>query len=162
MFYLCFSEEEKEIIEADNKMDPRMKGVHEGGRWSRIGCGYKTLEELYASEKILDAPCVVCGQLIESHYYGREELVAKNMCFGCNIWDKRIHELGQPNKMIVNGNFYTLAESNSTSPFKGFGGHRFLFLRLDNGEIVECSNVWSGGKVPKIWRDRFPDNAKIL
>jgi hypothetical protein len=162
MFYLCFSEEEKEIIEAENKMDPRLKGVHEGGKWYRIGRGYKTYEELFNGEQILDKPCVVCGHMIESRYHNRASLVSKNMCFSCNLWDDRVKELLQPNKMVVDGYFYSLASESDTSPFKGFGGRRFVFQRLANGEIVNSTNVWGGGKVPKVWREKFPDNAKII
>ena len=52
--------------------------------------------------------------------------------------------------------------SDSTGPFKGFGGRKFTFQRISDNSIVESCNVWCEGDVPKHFRDRTPDNAIML
>ena len=50
-------------------------------------------------------------------------------------------------------------------PFKGHGGAKFWFKFTDGpylGEIVECTNVWCQGDIPKELWDEMPDNAVSL
>lgn len=162
MFYLCDNDEDQELIETDDIHDVRLNMANKGGRWTSLSPGGKTMAEAIERWKLLPDPCVVCGHLIKSSYQNGQELVAKNMCFSCNIWDNRVKELTWPNKMVVNGCFYTIASESESKYFRGFGGSKFVFKRLDNGELVESTNVWSGGHPPKIWLNVFKDNAIIL
>lgn len=161
MFYLCSNEDEQELIEAENWEDPRLLMVGKGGRWNHISPGGKTKEEAYERWRILPDPCVVCGHLIESHYHNREALIQKNMCFSCNLWDDRSREVKGPNKMVVDGYFYSIA-ADATGGFRGHGGRKFVFKRLDNGKLVVSHNVWAGGEIPKIWRPIIKDNATLM
>jgi len=157
MWFLCENEDEQEIIESDEY--PKMIG--EGGRWTHVTRGYKTKEELWIDRKILEKPCVICGQWASTHYHGNERMIAKNMCFGCNLWDLRSENITN-NIMIVDHQWYTIAQEFSGPGFRGFGGREFIFKVISTGEIETGKNVWFGGRIPKYFYDKIPDNAIIV
>jgi len=160
MWYIFENDDEQLVADVDIS-DPQYSISSHSCEWPSRTSGHPTREELFKHYQVLEKPCVVCGQWIKSTYNNRDEFVPKNMCFSCNIWDNRVREvLASTRKMIVNGYFYTASEDTG-GYFRGHGGRKFTFERLDTGEIVESTNVWSGGRIPKIWRDRLPDNAVI-
>jgi hypothetical protein len=156
MWYLCVGQDRGEIIESGNV--PLM--VDRGGVWYGISCGYATKDALISGCKILDEPCVVCGSPVATKYNDcAEQLIAKNMCFSCNIWDIRATSVG-PEHMIYNHMWYTVRDDNPTSCFRGHGGRKFTFIR--NGAMVVSKNVWYGGRIPKHFRSKIPNNAFLI
>lgn len=152
MWFVLENSEEQSIVESDKYPEMRPN-------WSSCSPGYDSKEALWKGQHILDKPCVICGRYICSNYTNRESLVRKNMCFGCDLWDSRVLECMHNTKiMIVNGIMYSIGpENQDPNKFRGFGGHRFVFIR-DGFETIS-TNVWCGGNVPKIWLDKIPDNA---
>lgn len=153
MWYIC---KDNEGYQAIFESDIRPECSH--GMWTSTSSGFKTLDELIEINQILKDPCCICGNWIESHYYEdvRKQLIAKNMCHSCNIWDERSRILHLPNKLVVEGCLYTIGDENP-SLMRGFGGRKFTFIKDD--KVIESTNVWYGGVIPDIWKNKFPNNA---
>lgn len=65
---------------------------------------------------------------------------------------------GQP--VIRSGaTHYTIGPENTRYPVRGFAGRRFRFQLLDSEEIVESTNVWYQGRIPREFAKALPDNA---
>jgi hypothetical protein len=63
---------------------------------------------------------------------------------------------------VVAGTHYEIGPvSGGDSRFSGFGGREFNIRFLD-GREVRSSNLWCQGVIPKVWRERIPDNAEFL
>lgn len=123
---------------------------------------YKTRELLEKHQNILKDPCVECGGVVMANYIGNKQMIERNMCFSCNHWTNAIESTKRDNIMIVNSTVYTVVEDKPNTPnsFKGFGGAKFVFLK--DGNTITSTNVWCGGDIPKHFRERIPDNAKII
>lgn len=158
MWFLCDNETEQEIIESDEY--PKMIG--EGGRWSSLH-PFKTKEDLEL--KVLEKPCILCGKWIYIGYVEerKQRLIAKNMCFSCDLWDERSGSIkNDVNVMITPEGMYSCREDFEGPGFRGFGGDKFTFQVIKTGEIKQSSNVWYGGKIPKHFKDKIPNNAIML
>lgn len=134
----------------------------DGTRWSSRSRGYDTKEALLKGEGILDKPCVCCGSLVSTNYVEdmKAQLIRKNMCFACNVWDERSRNI-KKNNIIANYTWYTLGDEDGTGPFRGFGGNQFQFLKNDD-VLITSTNVWYGGEIPPRWRDKIPNNAILI
>lgn len=157
MYYLCSNHWTTQIIESPKP--PIMR--NEGGPWTSRSPGYISIDILIRDNKILDKECVICGRMVQSHFYEptKEQIVYKNMCFECNFWDEKQKTLGD-SVMIVDGHMYRIGDENSTSYFRGFGGNKFTFNK--SGKIIVSTNVWSNGDIPFFYRKVLPNNAIII
>lgn len=99
---------------------------------------YKTEEE--AKVAAYNRPCPKCG--------GPMKYTTNVWCEKCldERRDKvdeyrRNHMFYEPNKKHIYSVGYT--DELTRDIYKGFGGKRFVFKRLDTGEIIETDNLWS-------------------
>lgn len=77
-------------------------------------------------------------------------------CFDCSFWLKKV---GKPGQVIINGVHYRI--NNATTPFRGFGGRKFIIVFHD-GREVETNSLWCQGKIPTEFRELLPDNAGFI
>jgi hypothetical protein len=80
-----------------------------------------------------------------------------------DLWEKNIADLakGRDNVVIENHCWFTVGDEGA-SGMRGFGGHRFEFRPLDGGLLLVSTNMWFGGAIPPVFRDRIPDTHKML
>jgi len=97
--------------------------------------------------------CPTCGK--ESNEYSVKK---HKECFECSLWRERLPLVGKPNTAIIDGTFYTIGDENDLSPFRGFGGDKFV-IRFKDGREITTTNLWYGGQISDAWKDKFPDNA---
>jgi hypothetical protein len=116
---------------------------------------------------IHDKPCQYCGEEIEL-CWGKErnlQLQEQVRCFNCDFWIRRLEgiEKDPENFFTIDGNVYWNGGHGKTDAlgYKGFGGNCFHIERFD-GSQVTTDNLWHNGKVPELWRNKFPDNAKFI
>ena len=79
-------------------------------------------------------------------------------CFECALWRERLSLLGNPNTAIIDGTMYTIGDENDPSPFRGFGGDKFV-INFKDGRKVTTTNLWCGGHISEHWKPQFPNNA---
>ena len=156
MWYILENSEKQEICQRDVRPEFRDGDTF----WTRLSPGYESYEKLIEENKILDEPCACCGRKIITTFHGREKLIEKNMCFGCSLWDDRCNIQNNSNVMIVNGCWYTVGPEDRNNKLRGFAGRKFTFVK--NGNLTESTNVWYGGEIPTVWKDRIKDNASII
>lgn len=128
---------------------------------------YESLDVLYKDLEILNDRCKICNRLIETHYYEpiKSELIKKNYCFLCNLWDERIKELSKPNVYVIDHNFYTdggYVDKKGNGWGLGYGGRLFNIKSHKDGKIISTNNLWNGGDIPKHFWDKIPDNAEFV
>ena len=100
--------------------------------------------------------CPTCGQEI---WPDEENNMKENgECFECSLWRNRLPLVGNPDVAIIDGTFYTIGDENDPSPFKGFGGDKFV-INFKDGRQITTTNLWCGGDIPEHWKDKFPNNA---
>lgn len=160
-FYLCSKEHGfNEIVESETY--PKM--IDRGGEYHGVSAPYKSVEELRVGCKLLDEVCRECGGLVATHYYNRESLITKNMCFSCDLWDDRVKQSKVDSQVvIINHCFYTFKPFVTNKEQYAFLGHASReFKILKDGKEIISNNVWFGGEIPKHFRDKMPDNAKDL
>ena len=79
-------------------------------------------------------------------------------CFECALWRERLPLVGNPDVAIIDGTFYTIGDENDPSPFRGFGGDKFV-INFKDGRKVTTTNLWCGGEISEAWKSKFPNNA---
>lgn len=112
--------------------------------------------------------CKICGAEENSERWipsAAQELEELQMCNQCYHWYLQhrldLEERGEYGHAIVEGQHYTLLPATN-GYFQGFGGRKFTF-EFNDGTRVECSNVWYQGEIPEgYWREKMPNNAKII
>lgn len=129
--------------------------------WSSLSRAYHTKRELVSNECILPKPCNECGSPISANYLNKEDLIKKNLCFGCDFWSSKIPIKDDANTVRVNGVHYRITPDNAKAAFQGFGAHEFK-IKFNDGRNVVTHNLWCQGEIPVIFKDRLPDNAKFL
>ena len=105
--------------------------------------------------------CPTCGQeLGAASFIGSDERSVKEHgeCFECALWRERLPLVGNPDTAIIDGTFYTIDDENDPSPFRGFGGDKFV-IKFKDGREVTTTNLWCGGHIPEHWKPQFPNNA---
>lgn len=89
----------------------------------------------------------------------------QHMEFVRKFWDEKVALADGPRKLDVvrvNGTHYLIGDENADPRgFRGFGGTRF-YIRFNDGRLVQSTNLWCQGEIPKAYRDRLPDNAAFL
>ena len=105
--------------------------------------------------------CPTCGkELGANSLYSSDErsMKEKGECFECSLWRDRLPLVGNSNVAIIDGTFYTIDDEDSKSPFRGFGGDKFV-INFKDGRQVITTNLWCGGDISDAWKDKFPNNA---
>ena len=105
--------------------------------------------------------CPTCNkELGTNNFISSDERSMKEHgeCFECSLWRERLPLVGNPDVAIIDGTMYTIGDENDSSPFRGFGGDKFV-INFKNGRQVTTTNLWCGGHISDTWRPQFPDNA---
>ena len=105
--------------------------------------------------------CPTCNQEIGRFASDERSMKEHGECFECSLWRERLSLVGNPDVAIIDGTLYTIGDEDDPSPFRGFGGDKFV-INFKDGKQVITTNLWCGGKIPKIWKDKFPDNADFF
>jgi hypothetical protein len=82
--------------------------------------------------------------------------------FSRRFWDEKVVIKDAPYVMRVEHCHYIIGNPDPTNPFRGHGGAKFIFERLDTGERIVSTNVWYQGEIPTDYDDILPDNARIV
>jgi hypothetical protein len=169
MWYLYTGDKEQHLIKTEYGQRPSGYMHGEGGTCTSGSAPYKTRQELFEHMKILPEVCRECGFYVVTHYApeASQPLIHHNICYSCNFWREKhllLTNTTLKRFFIVNGGWYSVSPDlpSNYSGFKGFGGHQFVFQRIDSGEITISKNAWFGGHVPEHYASRIPDNAVIL
>ena len=102
--------------------------------------------------------CPTCGEEIGRFASDKSSMEEHGECFECALWRKRLPLVKNSDVAIIDGTFYTIGDENDLSPFRGFGGDKFV-IKFKDGRQVTTTNLWCGGDISKYWRPQFPDNA---
>ena len=105
--------------------------------------------------------CPICGKRLgtDSLYSSDERSMKEHgECFECSLWRERLPLVGNPDVAIIDGTFYTIGDENDPSPFRGFGGDKFV-IKFKDGREVTTTNLWCGGDISEAWKPKFPNNA---
>lgn len=91
-------------------------------------------------------------------------LFAEQVDFTGKHWAKVLHE-HQHDGLRVNGEHYVPGTDSGGRPRpggqRGHGGHRFYWAKND-GTVGTNDDVWAQGKLPPVFRERYPDNARWI
>lgn len=104
--------------------------------------------------------CPTCDQELGKFWSDENSMKEHGECFECSLWRERLSLLGNPDVAIIDGTFYTIGDENDSSPFRGFGGDKFV-INFKDGRQVTTTNLWCGGHISEYWRPQFPDNANF-
>lgn len=135
-------------------------GQSEYGFINSLSPPFKTKEYLIKDSFILAKPCTECGGIVSANFMNNHRILEQNVCFSCAFWLNKIDAMETERLLIVNHQMYYIAPEDVNGPFRGFGGIKFVFVK--NGELIESTNVWFNGDIPKRFWDRLPDNANNI
>jgi hypothetical protein len=76
-------------------------------------------------------------------------------------WEQQITEAGDPAVVIVGHTWYRIGKDVGPLERRGFAGRRFQ-IRFHDGREVATNDLWFGGPIPPVFRDRLPDNAVFV
>ena len=95
--------------------------------------------------------CKICGKKQRLIYCSDvcKQLVEKGLCFDCYHWSTVTSE----ECILIEGESYMVGPEN-VKGIKGFGGRRFK-IKLETGQIIETTNLWTQGTVPEYWKKFF-------
>lgn len=102
--------------------------------------------------------CPTCGQELGKFWSDENSMKEHGECFECSLWRERLPLIGKSNIAIIDGTFYFIGDEDDLSPFRGFGGNKFV-IKFKDGREVTTTNLWCGGEISEHWRPQFPDNA---
>lgn len=102
--------------------------------------------------------CPTCGEELGKFISDESSMKKHGECFECSLWRERLPLVGRPDVAIIDGTMYTIGDENDPSPFRGFGGDKFVIHFKDGREVI-TTNLWCGGDISEHWRPQFPDNA---
>ena len=93
--------------------------------------------------------CTKCKRPETANYSGNERMREKQLCFYCNLWEKRLEEAFTKDHVFVyNRTMYSIATYGiSKGKFLGHGGTIFKITYPDDKEVIS-NNVWCGGGLP--------------
>jgi hypothetical protein len=104
--------------------------------------------------------CEICGKEIEKSYYSNAVLCSTE-CFKINYWLEFVLKKNNKDMVRCNGTHYVIGDEDSKSCFRGFEGKRFKVCFFD-GRVIETTNLWCQGDIPKEFRKELKDNAVII
>lgn len=105
--------------------------------------------------------CPTCGKELGTDSLIRSDerfMKEHGECFECSLWRERLSLVGKPNIAIIDGTMYTIGNEDDPSPFRGFGGDKFV-IKFKDGRQVITTNLWCGGDISEAWKSKFPNNA---
>lgn len=102
--------------------------------------------------------CPTCNKEIGTFVSDERSIKEHGECFECAFWRERLSLVGNPDVAIIYGTFYTIGDENDPSPFRGFGGDKFV-INFKDGRQVTTTNLWCDGNISDAWKSQFPDNA---
>ena len=107
--------------------------------------------------------CPICGNEIGRFVSDTRAMEEHGKCFSCEIWEDRYNKFqklpkDQHSIAIIDGTFYTIGDENDPSPFRGFGGDKFV-IRFKDGKEIITTNLWCGGDIDPYWQKYLPNNA---
>lgn len=102
--------------------------------------------------------CPTCKKVIGTFASDERSMKERGECFECALWRDRLPLVGNPDVAIIDGTFYTIGDENDPSPFRGFGGDKFV-IKFKDGREVTTTNLWCGGNISDAWKSKFPNNA---
>jgi hypothetical protein len=108
--------------------------------------------------------CKECGaEEIPSRWHNGKRLARRQFCYTCDYWLHSVPPNGQT-IMRADGEVYEILPDlpQGKPGMRGYGGREFRFKKLETGEVTVSHNVWHRGTVPERFRDRLPDDARIL
>ena len=111
--------------------------------------------------------CVHCGAPVEPERWSVETATAmreNNWCFDCAFWEKQAVAYSNPPPHFVVIDYHTYSLGSRTSgPMRGMAGRDFIVER-QNGDLILCSDLWSGDDIPERFRSRpcFANTAKFF
>lgn len=108
------------------------------------------------------AKCTCCGvENYSTAYTARcreKQIIDRDkVCFSCAFWIIRSES---KQDCVIAGHLYSPGNGLPPSRFLGMAGRRFDIEYFD-GRKVTTFDLWSGGTIPEIFRDRIPDTAKF-
>ena len=109
--------------------------------------------------------CKECGKEITGQgiYSGSTGslMEALGLCYNCAYWTEKV-EIQEKSlrPAIIDGCHYLIAPEARCH--RGLGGAYYKIRFLADGEIVETTNLWVQGDIPKHFRDRLPNNAEFV
>lgn len=150
-----------EMVYVDRK---ELLTINEGGTLDRISAAYITKEEVIKDRLIPDYPCSKCGGVIDAGYRNADDFLKVKMCFSCYFYLEIYKGLKNKNRVIIEGESYTIHPNDPTENlgFSGHGGRLFKIKRFDSTEIVVTRNLWPQGAIPKEWLELIPNNAEFI
>jgi len=121
--------------------------------------------QLDVSEK-----CKLCGETMDAGEVHRFLLWCTDMglarteyrCRSCRYWISVIRESLNGERVIVDGQHYTIVGDGDGAVGRGFGGRKFVIEFFEDGRRVETENLWTQGLIPERFREALPDNAKFV
>ena len=93
--------------------------------------------------------CTKCKRPETANYSNNEAMVERQLCFGCNLWEKRLEEdFTKGNVFVYNRTMYSVGTYGfSKGKYLGHGGAVFK-ITYPNGREAASNNVWCGGDLP--------------
>lgn len=117
--------------------------------------------------------CIKCGKQDHGRWLPdvAAELAERQLCNSCNYWWTYLNAPTKPEMhhhhstaVVIDGYVFTDGGrvSNPNAPFVGHGGREFHIRMLDGSKDWSTNNLWSGGKIPDLWRPDIPDTAEFI
>ena len=106
--------------------------------------------------------CKICDKKFDKVQYSKPyDEICSSECFTENFWFEKIEALKEFEKafIIIDGKCYKKGDEDTSIYFKGFDGRLFKFRFLDEDTIIESTNMWYNGIIPKKFREQLQDNA---
>jgi len=93
--------------------------------------------------------CTKCKRPETAKYSNNEAMVEKQLCFGCNLWEKRLEEdFAKGSVFVCNRVMYSIGTYGiSKDDYLGHSGTVFKITYPDGKEVIS-NNVWCGGDLP--------------
>jgi hypothetical protein len=115
--------------------------------------------------------CTICGNTDQLCWNEGvcATLTKHQMCFSCNFWREYVERDASElagRSAVIDGVHYVVCEEPSAERRRnptllGFGGVKTV-IRFKDGREVTSHNLWCQGRIPPLWRDKFPDNAEFV
>lgn len=109
--------------------------------------------------------CLKCNALDDQ---SRTMCKLDGFCFTCRFWQEKVEwnsgsdrQRKPENLARIAGRHYVIHPDTGKMSWRGFGGQKFK-IKFHDGRIVETTNLWHQGEIPKNFRDELPDNAEFI
>lgn len=104
--------------------------------------------------------CRICGREFKDIKYIKPyQDICSSKCHQINFWKEIEQE--KDKYVFIDGHSYMIAPENSNFSFRGFSGNKFK-IKLENGRIIETTNLWHQGIIPEEFKESLKDNAEFI